>query len=128
MEKITSQKEIIFDYLKNTTSHPTVEEIYSKVREKLPRISRGTVYRILSSFKNKGKIIEISYDVNHYDAKTLPHSHFICESCKKIFDIEPSQIKGRKLLKEILGDCSKIGKVNNYQVYFYGKCKKCLKK
>jgi Fe2+ or Zn2+ uptake regulation protein len=128
MEKITSQKQIIIDYLKSTTSHPTVEEVYFEVRKKLPRISLGTVYRILASFKNNGKIIEIPYDVSHYDANILPHPHFICESCKRIFDVKSPNNKGRESLNEILVDCSKIGKVNSYQIYFYGKCKKCSKK
>ena len=56
MEKITSQKQIISDYLKNTTSHPSAENVYSEVRKKLPRISMGTVYRILTSLKEKGEV------------------------------------------------------------------------
>ena len=56
MEKITSQKQVIIDYLKSTTSHPTTKEVYSGVRKKLPRISKGTVYRILTSLKEKGEV------------------------------------------------------------------------
>ncbi len=137
MEKITSQRKIISDYLKNTFSHPKAEDVYLEVRRKLPQISLGTVYRILNLLKNKGEVREILYEVNHYDANLSPHSHFICEGCKKIFDIETPNLKkinkktngkSQKYLKQILGDFSKVGKINHYQIYFYGKCKNCVKK
>ena len=137
MERITSQKEIILDYLKNTDSHPKAEDVYLEVRKKLPRISMGTVYRILTSLKEKGEVREIPYEVNHYDANLSPHSHFICENCEKIFDIEIPNLKKidketdarrQKCLKRILGDFSKVGKIKNYQIYFYGNCKKCSKR
>ncbi|MCD5384971.1 MAG: transcriptional repressor [Candidatus Pacebacteria bacterium] len=137
IERMTSQKEIILKYLKSTTSHPSAEDIYLEVRKELPRISLGTVYRILATFKNKKKIIEIAHEVSRYDANTDPHSHFICESCDNIYDIEIPNFKKNinkrghnkaSCLKKIFGDFIKVGKINNYQIYFYGKCKKCSKK
>ena len=38
-ERITSQKKIILDYLKEVNTHPSAEDIYLKVRKRLPRIS-----------------------------------------------------------------------------------------
>lgn len=122
-ERITSQKKIILEYLKSTKSHPTAEEVYKQVRKKLPRISKGTVYRILKGLKKKGEIREIPCkDCCHYDGDISFHAHFFCKECGKIFDIEKEFLKSSTLKK------IKVGKVKNYSISFYGICKQCQKK
>lgn len=122
MERLTNQKKIILDYLKKVKCHPSAEKVYSSVRKKLPQISFGTVYRILDSFKRNGTILEIPCSCeSHYDGDISPHAHFICQKCKKIFDIfrlcgSCNVLKNKKIT---------IGKINHYQIYFYGQCKKC---
>lgn len=120
-ERITSQKEVILNYLKSATSHPSAEEIYLVVKKKLPRISLGTVYRNLKNLKRKGEIQEIPYEVSHYDGNLSPHAHFICQKCRKIFDVfeKCNILKSKK---------TKVGKIKNYQIYFYGSCNNCQKK
>lgn len=122
--RITSQNRIILDYLKSVTSHPSAEEIYLAVRKRLPRISMGTVYRNLKKLKEKGEIQEIPCEISHYDGDISSHAHFICQKCNKIFDIfdacrECSILKRKKI---------KVGEIKNYQIHFYGLCKKCQKK
>ncbi len=119
-ERITNQKKIILDYLKSTKNHPSAEKVYKEVKKKLPRISLGTVYRILKNLKEKGEILEISIEVSHFDGDISPHGHFICQKCKKIYDVEEKYpvLKQKKL---------KVGEIKNYQIYFYGICKKCKK-
>jgi Fe2+ or Zn2+ uptake regulation protein len=121
-ERTTSQKKIILDYLKNTKSHPSAQRVYSEVKKALPRISQGTVYRILNNLKKKGEIQEISTkEITFFDGDVSDHSHFICQGCAAVFDVfnECSKcelIKNKK---------SKVGKINNYRIYFYGICKNC---
>ena len=121
MERITSQRETILDYLKGVDNHPSAETIYDEVRKKLPRISRGTVYRNLKNLKRKGEIQEISAGIAYFDGDISSHAHFICQKCNKIFDIfnickECGVLKRKK---------TKVGKINNYQISFYGYCQKC---
>lgn len=120
-ERITSQKEVILNYLKSVTCHPSAEKIYLAVKKKLPRISLGTVYRNLKNLKRKGEIQEIPYGVSHYDGNLSPHAHFICQKCRKIFDVfeKCNILKSKKI---------KVGKIKNYQIYFYGSCNNCQKK
>ncbi len=120
-ERITNQKKVILDYLKSTKSHPSALEVFAKVKKKLPRISLGTVYRILNSLKEKGEILEIQTEVFRYDGDISPHYHFICQDCKRIFDVEEkfAVLNFQKL---------KVGKIKNYQIYLYGLCQKCQKK
>jgi Fe2+ or Zn2+ uptake regulation protein len=119
-ERLTNQKRVILEYLKNTKSHPSAKEVYFKVKKKLPQISLGTVYRILNQLKEKGEIKEILTEVSHFDGDLTSHSHFVCQKCKKIFDVfeEIPELKNKKL---------KVGEIKNYQVIFYGVCKKCKK-
>jgi Fe2+ or Zn2+ uptake regulation protein len=121
VERLTNQRKIILDYLKSVITHPSAEEVYLKVKKKLPRISLGTVYRNLNVLKGKGEIREIPSDVAHFDGNITPHSHFFCDKCKKIFDVFDNCeiLKNKK---------TKVGKIKHLQVYFYGICKNCQKK
>ena len=120
MERNTSQKKIIKEYLVNVKNHPSAEEVFLAVQKKLPTISKATVYRILKGFKENGSIQEIISNVSHFDGDLSVHSHFICNRCHKVFDIFESntQIKFNKNIK--------AGKIDSYQIYFRGLCNKCL--
>jgi Fe2+ or Zn2+ uptake regulation protein len=124
-ERNTSQKELILDYLKSVTTHPTAEDVYDKVRKRLPRISKGTVYRILNNLKRNGDIQEISTrNLTFFDGDTSDHSHFICQGCGTVFDIFDECSKCEIIKKKK----TKVGKINNFRIYFYGICKNCKRK
>ena len=122
MQRNTSQKQIIKEYLCKVKTHPSAEEVYLAVQKKLPTISKATVYRILKGFKENGLVHEIISDVSHFDGDTSVHSHFICNKCKKIFDVFDSY-ENFKYKNNI-----EAGEVDNYQIYFYGICNKCKSK
>jgi len=121
-ERLTRQKRIILDYLKSVKTHPTAEEVYLAVKKQLPKISRGTVYRILNDLSAKLKVQKISTQVSRFDGDTSFHVHFVCKRCGLVFDIFEKMEQFLKRKK------TKVGKIENYQVYFYGICKKCSKK
>lgn len=120
--RLTSQKKVILDYLMGVKSHPTAEDVYAAVKVKLPQISMGTVYRILNNFdeKNKAQII-LSKRAAHFDADISPHTHFVCQVCDKVFDIFDECYKCGILEKKR----TKVGKIKNYKIIFYGICKNC---
>jgi len=121
-ERTTAQKSFILDYLKSVKTHPSAETVYTQVKKKLPNISQGTVYRVLNSFKEKGRVLAIDTKDNvHFDADTSDHAHFICEKCGNVFDVydECSHcgiLKNRK---------TKVGIIKQYKINFYGICKNC---
>ena len=54
---MTTQRQVILEEVKKINTHPTADVIYNLVRERLPRISLGTVYRNLEILsKNLGTI------------------------------------------------------------------------
>jgi Fe2+ or Zn2+ uptake regulation protein len=123
VEKITCQKRAILEFLKSVKTHPTAEEIYHSVKEKLPQISKGTVYRNLKFLAKKGEILEIPSRVFHYDGDTFSHAHFVCQKCDRIFDVfdlcrECKIVKKKRI---------KFGKIKGYNLIFYGICQDCQK-
>ena len=53
--RMTRQRAVILEELRKLKSHPTADELYSIVRERLPRISLGTVYRIWTFWQTEAK-------------------------------------------------------------------------
>lgn len=123
MEKKTKQKEAILKVLRGTRSHPTADWVYNEVRQEIPNISLGTVYRNLKSLSERGEILELdlSGTLSRYDAFTHDHYHFRCHQCGRVFDInEPVD---RKLDKKV---AKKTGfEVTHHRLEFCGLCGEC---
>ena len=122
--KYSRQREAVLTYLRSTKSHPTAEMIYLKIREEFPRISLGTVYRNLNLLAEQGDILRLNCGdgLEHFDATVEPHNHFICRECGAILDLEMSSIDRI----DRVADENFSGKIEGHEIYFYGKCNKCL--
>ncbi len=122
MERLTNQKKITLDYLHSVKTHPSAEKVFQEVRKKLPQISQATVYRILNNLKDKKEVQVIpAKGISRFDGDTSSHAHFICQKCDKVYDIF-----------DICNECNilnkkktKVGRINNFKVYFHGICKCC---
>ena len=88
-KRATRQLEAVFQVLQGDPTHPFADEIYRRVRKKLPRISLATVYRNLQRLVEDGKIrtVLLGERVARYDPETHDHDHFICESCGRVIDL-----------------------------------------
>jgi len=118
----TKQLEVVWDAVKNDKSHPTADQVYEKVRKKLPSISLGTVYRNLQKLVAERKLqILMRGRSQHFDPLVEAHQHFICESCDRVYDVlldGQREIKPAKLPHEGFT-------VTSHQLAFYGTCKNC---
>ena len=117
----TSQRQIILDYLRGVTNHPTAEAIFQQTSKKLPHLSLGTVYRNLQNLVRDNLILEIPGEVSRYDADLKVHAHFICDQCGLILDIWD-----KLPLAKITHPA--IGSIKSYQIYFSGFCQNCQNK
>ncbi len=122
MRNYSKQREVILKVLHSTNTHPTVNWIYERCREQLPKISLGTVYRNLTELKNEGEIIEISVadGFQHFDGNAKPHLHFHCEKCGSIYDCSSPDDNLKNYIEEKLG-CN----VTAQNLLFGGICKNC---
>ncbi len=95
---MTRQRRMILDELRRTSSHPTADEVYQAVRQKLPRISLGTVYRNLEMLAESGFIERIeATPQRRYDADLEPHVHLRCRRCGYVEDLPDSEATARQL-------------------------------
>ena len=122
----THQREVILQELRAVPNHPTADELYERVRKRLPRISLATVYRNLEVLAELGVIqkIESSGRQKRFDGNPMEHHHIRCVHCGRVDDIEAGEIKEIKL-----PETSREGyKVLGYNVAFFGVCPSCSEK
>ncbi|MFX3623302.1 MAG: peroxide-responsive transcriptional repressor PerR [Ectobacillus sp.] len=86
--RMTPQRHAILEYLVESMSHPTADEIYKALEGKFPNMSVATVYNNLRVFKEVGLVKELTYGdaSSRFDYVTSHHYHVICEECGKIVD------------------------------------------
>ena len=123
LRRKTRQRIVILEALEGVRTHPSADCIYNEVRKKLPRISKGTVYRNLKVLKEEGAILELNVDgvVGRYEIRQDNHYHFICEKCGSIFDLnEPTETNlNMKYARKT------SFKITHHQLQFRGLCKDC---
>ena len=119
----TVQRRVIFAALLERNDHPTVEQVYADVKERLPGVSRTTVYRTLETFANLG----LARRTNHfaasarYDGNLEQHHHLVCTACGKVIDYQDPNFTVANL-----PDARGHGfTLLDYSVYFEGFCADC---
>ena len=72
--RMTRQRAVILEELRKVKTHPTADELYSIVRERLPRISLGTVYRNLDFLTESKEILKLESagSIRRFDGDTRP--------------------------------------------------------
>ena len=129
MEKATKhfrKRDAILTCLRGTTEHPSAEWVYSQLKQEIPDLSLGTVYRNLSLFKEQGLITSLGTvkGVERFDANTDPHVHYICTGCGRVLDLH--QIRVPEALNQAAATNSG-GEVTGCQLTFTGVCGQCAK-
>jgi Fe2+ or Zn2+ uptake regulation protein len=128
--RMTHQRQVILEEVEKDPSHPTADEIYARVRKRLPRISMGTVYRNLDILASCGLIhrLEPGLPQMRFDPVTNDHYHITCTQCGKIEDapIESSD-NALENLENALGRLTKHG-IFGHKLEFVGLCRECLQK
>lgn len=120
--KVTPQRIAILNFLEGNKIHPCIEDIYNYVTKEYPTISLATVYNTMDMLEDINEVIKLKIGKDNkvnYDYDTLPHNHFYCKKCKKIYDLEYSFTKN--IPEDIKGN-----KVEEVHAYFKGVCKKCF--
>jgi len=120
----TVQKSTVESVVLSSCDHPTAETIFERVREILPTVSLGTVYRILGDLVTDGKVRRIAVPgaPDRFDKTTCTHAHFHCSVCGRVEDIATT------FGKEMLDALSTGGNmIVEAEVVFKGICAHCNK-
>ncbi|WP_146937377.1 peroxide-responsive transcriptional repressor PerR [Cerasibacillus quisquiliarum] len=121
--RITPQRHAVLDYLLNSMTHPTADDIYKALEGKFPNMSVATVYNNLRVLKEVGLVRELTYgdSSSRFDCNTSEHYHIICEKCNKIEDFHyPSLDEVEKLAAQVTGY-----DVSHHRLEVYGICQEC---
>ena len=100
--------------------HRTADELLAFARERMPGISRATVYNNLRSMEEEGLIRRITADggADFYDSSFVLHGHLICTVCRRISDVE---------VPTLLDDLKKLSgvDVDSYELKLRYVCDRC---
>lgn len=121
--KVTPQRLAVYDILKNTKEHPSVDMLYNKLQPVYPTMSLATVYKSLEVFKSLGLVQELNVgeDKFRYDANVKQHPHITCVGCGKVEDVDDEMFFD--LLEQV---SDKTGyKLISQKLYFFGYCPTC---
>jgi Fur family ferric uptake transcriptional regulator len=85
----TKQRRVILEELTRLHTHPTADELYERVRKRLPKISLGTVYRNLELLSRQGLVrkLEVGGSQKRFDGDLEKHHHIRCIRCGRIDDL-----------------------------------------
>lgn len=131
MVRQTKQRAAVVEVLQTARSHPDAGEVHALVRERLPSVSLGTVYRTLDALVRDGTVVTIEragqatrYDYRHPGQE---HHHAVCRCCGAIFDVElealptlppaafPAGFEVQGVQLEFLGVCAQCAEPSGVQ-------------
>jgi Fur family peroxide stress response transcriptional regulator len=120
---LTKQREVVLRVIRDTTEHPTANDVFIAAKDLLPTISFATVYNSLRYLKESGHIAEIVFGngASRFDGMTHRHDHAICTRCGKLVDIE------MELPEELVKKAAKYSKFKPESMEFTlrGLCPDC---
>ncbi len=124
--RLTPQRLAIAEVVVNSGDHPSVKEIYERVKAFFPYVTLATVYSTLAVLEKAAIVRELPFQKqSRYDANLSPHANLVCVRCGTVVDADV----GQKLvveLQNILEQESKF-EVSSQRVDFYGYCARCGK-
>jgi Fur family peroxide stress response transcriptional regulator len=122
---VTHQRQILYEVMLSVGGHPSPEEVYARVRERIPTISLATVYKNIHLFVESGVLREVS--MHHGSVRVEmsgeQHHHVVCSRCKSITDIDESELGLMPQRERLAGGFL----VERYAIDVIGLCANCQK-
>ena len=122
--RVTPQRLAIAEVVINSGDHPTVKEIYDRVKAFFPYVTLATVYSTLDLLERAAIVRELPFQrQSRYDANLSPHANLVCIGCGTVVDADVGQNMVAEL-RAILEDQAEF-EVASQRVDFYGWCSGC---
>jgi len=119
----TTQRKVILEELRCSHRHVTASELYRVVRQRIPNISLGTIYRNLDLLHQDGLIskLETAGRETRFDGDLSSHYHLRCRRCGRIEDIsDPVSVRVEGRITSVTG-----WDIGGPQIEFSGSCPDC---
>ena len=122
--RVTPQRLAIAEAVLNSTDHPTVQQIYERVRDHFPSMTLATIYSTLGVLERSGLIQELPFErMSRYEPNMEPHVNLVCIACENVMDADSGQEAVVRLKNRILNESD--FQVAWQRVDFYGWCSGC---
>ena len=123
---MTRQRRVILEEVAAAGSHPTADEVYARVRRRLPRVSLGTVYRNLEILCARAAIqkLEVGGSQRRFDSTVHQHYHVRCIDCGRVDDAPIEALSVAEDEVRRTSDYEIIG----HRVEFIGLCPACQRR
>ena len=122
--RVTPQRLAIAEVVINSGDHPTVKEIYERVKDFFPYVTLATVYSTLDLLERAAIVRELPFQrQSRYDANLSPHANLVCIGCGSVVDADVGQNMVAEL-RAILENQAEF-EVASQRVDFYGWCSGC---
>ena len=123
LRRYSRQRERIYQAVHASREHPSAQMVYDLLREEMPRLSLGTVYRNLHQMAQEGMLQELEGPTARFDACLAPHAHIRCTCCGRVMDLsaleEPAPVRS----------AAEAGwQVERYSLMLEGICPACADK
>ena len=120
---VTHQRQVLYEVMQGMDGHPSPEEIYARVKRKIPAISLATVYKNIHLFVESGVLREVSlhHGSRRVEMNETDHHHMVCSQCKTICDVNAKELGLPAQRKRLPGGFL----VERYAVDVIGICAKC---
>ena len=124
--RVTPQRVAIVKTLIGDRTHPTVDEVYTRVSAEFPMTSMATVYKTVALLREVGQLQDVGLPggTTHLDgAVATAHPHLVCTACGRIVDVQVPYELLREICKEV--EAASGCQVETRAVTLSGLCPDC---
>ena len=121
--RVTPQRLAVYRTLAEDLTHPSADLVYQRMSERLPGMSRATVYRTLEFLERENLIRRVSAPgaAGRVDANIDRHQHLFCRVCGSMQDVTLPELHPARL-PAVSGF-----KVEELDIRLVGRCRECSK-
>ena len=120
--KATSQRILIWGALVGDVSHPTAEDLYARLKPRLPSLSQATLYNVLNELVEWGEIRRFDTGDGriHFDPDTSGHAELVCMRCHRVMDAPEGAVPQHYAPERIAGF-----RIVSHSEQYFGYCPDC---
>ena len=123
--RVTPQRLAIAEAVLNSADHPSVQQIYERVRDHFPSMTLATIYSTLSVLEKSHLIQELPFaQFSRYESNLEPHVNLVCIQCGNVVDATAGTGAVVRLRDEVAGQSN--FRVAWQRVDFHGWCRRCI--
>lgn len=122
--RLTAQRLAVAEAMLNSKDHPTAQQIHDAVRERVPYVTRSTVYNTLSMLVQWGLVHALPFAGGiRYENNLAFHVNVVCTRCGTIFDAPDTEALISRLKAEVAVHSG--FQISSQRLDFYGLCGSC---